>query len=241
MQSVPRLAVSLGRPLYALVLAAVGVLLIGYAGRLQPGQRRGHPALAGQAGHRLLGRERRHRRRGRGRRQHRHPLVQRRSADPQWLQVDLGATAAISQVVLNWEAAYAAAYQIQVSAERRPTWTNVYSTTTGDGGVQTPRRHRHRPLRPDERHRRAPPATATRCGSSRSSASTGDRPARRLRRPPNVGAGQARHRVLDGERRHPRRRAPSTATPAPAGPAPSATRSGSRSTSARRRPSARSS
>ena len=28
-------------------------------------------------------------------------------SDPQWIQVDLGATATISQVVLNWEAAYA--------------------------------------------------------------------------------------------------------------------------------------
>jgi hypothetical protein len=30
-------------------------------------------------------------------------------SDPQWLQVDLGASADISQVTLNWEAAYATA------------------------------------------------------------------------------------------------------------------------------------
>src|SRR5262247_170741 len=36
-------------------------------------------------------------------------------SDPQWIQVDLGATATIDQVVLNWEAAYASAFQIQVS------------------------------------------------------------------------------------------------------------------------------
>jgi hypothetical protein len=36
-------------------------------------------------------------------------------SDPQWLQVDLGATASISQVVLQWETAYATAFQIQVS------------------------------------------------------------------------------------------------------------------------------
>ncbi|MBX6384520.1 MAG: discoidin domain-containing protein, partial [Microbispora sp.] len=36
-------------------------------------------------------------------------------SDPQWLQVDLGATATVSQVVLNWEAAYATAFKIQVS------------------------------------------------------------------------------------------------------------------------------
>jgi beta-glucosidase len=57
-------------------------------------------------------------------------------ADPQWLQVDLGATAAVCQVVLSWEAAYATAFQIQVSANAS-TWTTVYSTTTGTGGTQT--------------------------------------------------------------------------------------------------------
>ncbi|GAA5190770.1 hypothetical protein GCM10023322_46690 [Rugosimonospora acidiphila] len=57
-------------------------------------------------------------------------------ADPQWLQVDLGSTQSICQVVLNWEAAYATAYQIQTSANGT-TWTTVYSTTTGTGGVQT--------------------------------------------------------------------------------------------------------
>src|ERR671937_171898 len=38
-------------------------------------------------------------------------------SDPQWLQVDLGATATVSQVALQWEAAYASAFQIQVSAD----------------------------------------------------------------------------------------------------------------------------
>jgi hypothetical protein len=57
-------------------------------------------------------------------------------ADPQWLQVDLGVTASISQVVLNWEAAYARAFQIQTSTNGT-TWTTIYSTTTGTGGVQT--------------------------------------------------------------------------------------------------------
>src|SRR5258707_514822 len=34
------------------------------------------------------------------------------STDPQWLTVDLGATASIGRVKLSWEAAYGAAYQI---------------------------------------------------------------------------------------------------------------------------------
>jgi beta-glucanase (GH16 family) len=57
-------------------------------------------------------------------------------SDPQWLRIDLGTTATISQVVLNWEAAYATAYQIQVSADDA-TWTTIYSTSTSTGGVQT--------------------------------------------------------------------------------------------------------
>jgi F5/8 type C domain len=57
-------------------------------------------------------------------------------SDPQWLQVDLGVTASVSQVVLNWESAYARAFQIQTSTNGS-TWTTIYSTTTGTGGVQT--------------------------------------------------------------------------------------------------------
>nr|WP_052568762.1 discoidin domain-containing protein [Ktedonobacter racemifer] len=57
-------------------------------------------------------------------------------SDPQWLQVDLGATASISQVVLNWESAYARAYQIQVSSDGT-NWSSIYSTTTGAGGTET--------------------------------------------------------------------------------------------------------
>jgi fibronectin type 3 domain-containing protein len=57
-------------------------------------------------------------------------------SDPQWLEVDLGATHTISQVVLNWEAAYGKAFQIQTSNDGT-TWTTIYSTTTGTGGIQT--------------------------------------------------------------------------------------------------------
>jgi hypothetical protein len=57
-------------------------------------------------------------------------------SDPQWLQVDLGATHTINKVTLNWEAAYAKAFQIQTS-NNGTTWTNIYSTTSGTGGNQT--------------------------------------------------------------------------------------------------------
>jgi hypothetical protein len=56
--------------------------------------------------------------------------------DPQWLQVDLGSTRSICKVTLNWEAAYGTAFQIQTSGDAN-TWTSIYSTTSGTGGVQT--------------------------------------------------------------------------------------------------------
>ena len=57
-------------------------------------------------------------------------------SDPQWLEVDLGATAQISSVTLDWETAYATGFQIQVSNDNA-TWTSIYSTTTGTGGNQS--------------------------------------------------------------------------------------------------------
>jgi len=56
-------------------------------------------------------------------------------ADPQWIRVDLGGTAAITSVNLQWETAYGKAFQIQTSPDGN-TWTSVYSTTTGAGGTQ---------------------------------------------------------------------------------------------------------
>jgi hypothetical protein len=59
------------------------------------------------------------------------------SADPQWIQVDLGATATVCQVRLQWEAAFATAFQIQVAASATGPFTTIFSTTTGTGGTQT--------------------------------------------------------------------------------------------------------
>jgi|GEM_PF-165509 len=55
-------------------------------------------------------------------------------ADPQWIRVDLGAVTPINGVQLNWEVAYAKSYQIQTSTDDT-SWTTVYSTTQGDGGI----------------------------------------------------------------------------------------------------------
>ncbi|SMB79891.1 glycosyl hydrolase [Deinococcus hopiensis] len=57
-------------------------------------------------------------------------------SDPQWVQVDLGSAQSICQVTLQWEAASAKAFQIQVSNDAR-TWTTAYSTASGTGGTQT--------------------------------------------------------------------------------------------------------
>ncbi|WP_049564384.1 galactose-binding domain-containing protein [Nonomuraea sp. SBT364] len=57
-------------------------------------------------------------------------------SDPQWIRVDLGASAAVTRVVLTWEAAHATAFQIQVSADGS-TWSTVHSATGATGGTQT--------------------------------------------------------------------------------------------------------
>ncbi|GAA0380626.1 hypothetical protein Acor_02210 [Acrocarpospora corrugata] len=54
-------------------------------------------------------------------------------SDPQWIQVDLGATYTINRVRLVWEAAYGSAYQIQTSPNGT-TWTTVRTVTGGNGG-----------------------------------------------------------------------------------------------------------
>ncbi len=58
------------------------------------------------------------------------------ASDTQWLQVDLGATATLSKVVLTWEAAYGKDYKIQASADGS-TWTDLTSVTGGDGGTDS--------------------------------------------------------------------------------------------------------
>ncbi|GAB1818089.1 glycosyl hydrolase [Herbidospora sp. RD11066] len=57
-------------------------------------------------------------------------------ADPQWIRVDLGKVTPISRIVLNWEAAYATAFQIQTSNDAA-SWKTISTTTAGKGGVQT--------------------------------------------------------------------------------------------------------
>jgi hypothetical protein len=46
-------------------------------------------------------------------------------SDNEWWYVDLGATYALSRIVINWEAAYAKTYDLQVSQDA-VTWTTFF-------------------------------------------------------------------------------------------------------------------
>jgi hypothetical protein len=54
--------------------------------------------------------------------------------DNEWIYIDLGQTVSVERVVLDWEAAYGAAYHLQVSFDAN-TWTTVYTESSGNGGV----------------------------------------------------------------------------------------------------------
>ena len=56
-------------------------------------------------------------------------------SDPQWIAVDLGKPERVSRVVLQWEAAYARAYSLDVSPDGK-TWKTVYRTQSGRGGME---------------------------------------------------------------------------------------------------------
>ncbi len=56
-------------------------------------------------------------------------------SDPEWIYVDLGIEASVDSIVLHWETAYGKEYELQVSNDAN-TWTTIYSTTDGKGGVE---------------------------------------------------------------------------------------------------------
>ncbi|MEC0309071.1 discoidin domain-containing protein [Paenibacillus lautus] len=63
----------------------------------------------------------------------------KRGVDPGWIYVDLGETKTIDEVRLFWEAAYGKSYRIQIADDPsdEANWRDVYSTTTGKGGLET--------------------------------------------------------------------------------------------------------
>ncbi|MGJ4729919.1 ThuA domain-containing protein [Luteimonas sp. SDU101] len=56
------------------------------------------------------------------------------SVDPAWAMLDLGRQAEVSRVVLHWDGAYAAAFELQVSDHPDRGWRTVHAQTDGDGG-----------------------------------------------------------------------------------------------------------
>ena len=52
------------------------------------------------------------------------------------LAVDLGATHQVGRVTLDWERAYGTAYRVELSTDG-VDWRTVWSTTSGDGGLDT--------------------------------------------------------------------------------------------------------
>ncbi len=56
--------------------------------------------------------------------------------DPQWIRFDMGSVKTIGRVTVDWEGAFAKKYAVQVSPDAN-TWTTVWSTTAGDGGLDT--------------------------------------------------------------------------------------------------------
>jgi F5/8 type C domain/Domain of unknown function (DUF5668) len=74
-------------------------------------------------------------------------------SDPQWIAVDLGGTAEITRVRLNWEGAYASKYAIEVSDDDSvwKTVKNVTKTTPGVDDLEVTASGRYVRMRGTER------------------------------------------------------------------------------------------
>jgi microsomal dipeptidase-like Zn-dependent dipeptidase len=59
-------------------------------------------------------------------------------SDDQWLRLDLGSASLVKRVTLDWERAYGKAYRIELSTDGT-NWQSVWSTTAGDGDLDTAR------------------------------------------------------------------------------------------------------
>jgi hypothetical protein len=54
--------------------------------------------------------------------------------DPSWIYVNLGSSFHITHVKLTWDLSCAVAYRVETSTDHS-TWTSIFSTSTGNGGV----------------------------------------------------------------------------------------------------------
>jgi len=55
-------------------------------------------------------------------------------SDDQWIYVDLAGRYSVSEIILRWEAAFGADYQVQTSDDA-VAWTTIRTITGGDGGI----------------------------------------------------------------------------------------------------------
>ncbi|MFF9481624.1 discoidin domain-containing protein [Streptomyces sp. NPDC014733] len=56
----------------------------------------------------------------------------------QWLRIDLGSVKPVKRVTLDWQAAYAKSYRLELSDDGTD-WRTAWSTDSGDGGLDTAR------------------------------------------------------------------------------------------------------
>lgn len=57
-------------------------------------------------------------------------------SDNEWISLDLGVSSTITEIVLNWEDAYASQYKIELSQDGE-SWSEAYVNSDGKGGVET--------------------------------------------------------------------------------------------------------
>ena len=57
-------------------------------------------------------------------------------SDNEWIQLDLGESKPLQEIVLKWEDAYASQYKLELSADGE-AWNEVYSTSSGAGGTES--------------------------------------------------------------------------------------------------------
>ena len=60
----------------------------------------------------------------------------RNAPSTEWIEVDLGTSQNVGQVVLEWDSYYATGYSIQVS-NNGSTWSTVFNTSSGNGGSES--------------------------------------------------------------------------------------------------------
>ena len=56
---------------------------------------------------------------------------------PEWVRIDLQNVYDISEIKINWEGAFARSYNIETSVNGVDGWQTYYTTTTGNGGINT--------------------------------------------------------------------------------------------------------